>query len=274
MTFQHNLTAGDVISNSELTEIFKCSTQGGTRRSHQTNSLVIISNHTKAIYEDRWVSDILYYTGMGLEGDQSLDHAQNKTLNECSSNGVTPYLFEVYEPRQYLFRGEVELVGEPFSEIQPDINGQKRSVWVFPLKLVESSAGFKVPADLVTKKQQRKEKQARRLSDEELQKRAKNSRKQPSNRTVATTTYERNVYIAELAKRRAKGICQLCDLTAPVINKKNEPFLESHHIVWLSKGGEDTLENSVALCPNCHRKMHVLNLRADRKKLEQLAKRN
>lgn len=23
--------------------------------------------------------------------------------------------------------------------------------------------------------------------------------------------------------------------------------------------GEDTIENTVALCPNCHRKMHVIN---------------
>jgi 5-methylcytosine-specific restriction protein A len=271
LKFQHNLTAGDIISNAKLTQIFQCSTQGGMRRSHQTNSLVIISNHTTAIYEDRWVSDTLYYTGMGLEGNQSLNHSQNKTLNESSTNGVTPYLFEVYEPRQYLFRGQVELVDHPFSETQPDINNQERIVWVFPLKLVEAGDGFNVPAHLVAKKQQRKEKQARRLSDEELKKRVTNSRKQPSNRQVTTTTYERNVYVAELAKRRANGVCQLCKSPAPFSNKKNEPYLEAHHVVWLSKGGDDTIGNSVALCPNCHRRMHVLNLKSDRKKLEREA---
>ena len=50
--------------------------------------------------------------------------------------------------------------------------------------------------------------------------------------------------------------------------ENGKPFLESHHIVWLSKGGEDTVENSTALCPNCHRKMHMLNLRRDIKKLK------
>ena len=34
-------------------------------------------------------------------------------------------------------------------------------------------------------------------------------------------------------------------------------------IVELSKGGEDTVENAVALCPNCHRKMHSLCLEED-----------
>ena len=32
--------------------------------------------------------------------------------------------------------------------------------------------------------------------------------------------------------------------------------------------------NCVALCPNCHKKMHVLNLREDRKKLTQAARKN
>jgi len=43
--------------------------------------------------------------------------------------------------------------------------------------------------------------------------------------------------------------------------------LECHHVKWLSKEGEDTIENAVALCPNCHRKMHSLGLSKDIKKL-------
>ena len=77
-----------------------------------------------------------------------------------------------------------------------------------------------------------------------------------------------------MAKRRANGICQLCDEPAPFKDKNGEPFLESHHIVWLSNGGEDTIENSTALCPNCHRKMHSLNLRADIDKLNAKAAAN
>ena len=237
--------------------------------------LVIISDHTKSIYEDRWASgDVIHYTGMGLEGDQSLDYMQNKTLDQSKTNGVTSYLFEVYDPGNYLFRGQVELAGQPFKEIQPDRNGKSRTVWVFPLGVVGKESDFKVPVDLVAKKQERKERQAKRLSDEDLFDRAVHSRRHPSNRQVSSTTYERNVYVAELTKRRANGVCQLCDHPAPFSNKKNEPYLESHHIIWLSQGGEDTVENSVALCPNCHKKMHILNLKDDRKKLVQEAQRN
>ena len=75
--------------------------------------------------------------------------------------------------------------------------------------------------------------------------------------------YVRDSYISEYAKRRANGKCQLCGQNAPFNDKKGNPYLESHHIVWLSKGGMDSIENTVALCPNCHRKMHVLSKAED-----------
>lgn len=52
------------------------------------------------------------------------------------------------------------------------------------------------------------------------------------------------------------------------IQKNNKPYLEAHHLKWLSKGGTDTIDNVVALCPNCHRKMHELNDKDDIKKLK------
>ena len=41
--------------------------------------------------------------------------------------------------------------------------------------------------------------------------------------------------------------------------------MPSHQLA--ATGGEDSISNTVALCPNCHRKMHVLNQTADREKL-------
>ena len=51
--------------------------------------------------------------------------------------------------------------------------------------------------------------------------------------------------------------------------RKIEIYRLTHHKKWLSNGGEDTTENTVALCPNCHRKMHALNLPQDVKMLKQ-----
>ena len=41
-------------------------------------------------------------------------------------------------------------------------------------------------------------------------------------------------------------------------NKKKDssPYLEVHHIHLLAEGGDDSVDNARALCPNCHRKAH------------------
>lgn len=83
--------------------------------------------------------------------------------------------------------------------------------------------------------------------------------------------YNRDRFVNEYAKKRAQGVCQLCDQPAPFMNVKGEPFLETHHIIPLSGGGADSVDNTIALCPNCHRKMHVLNLEEDVEKLKKRA---
>ena len=102
----------------------------------------------------------------------------------------------------------------------------------------------------------------------ELRKKAAAVPTKTKSSTTVNVVYERNRYVAELAKRRAAGICELCRKPAPFTNASNEPFLESHHIVWLAHGGHDSIANTVALCPNCHRKMHVVNDAKDIRKLK------
>jgi 5-methylcytosine-specific restriction protein A len=55
---------------------------------------------------------------------------------------------------------------------------------------------------------------------------------------------------------RSKGICEGCGQPAPLMNEKNEPFFEVHHVKHLVDGGADSTWNTVALCPNCHRRCH------------------
>ena len=106
------------------------------------------------------------------------------------------------------------------------------------------------------------------LSDQELKDLANADTGKPEKKEIKTNSYVRNPYISEYAKRRAKGKCQLCESEAPFKNNIGRPYLETHHVIWLSKGGLDTVENTVALCPNCHRKMHILNCKNDIEKLQ------
>lgn len=256
------LISGAEINNKQLCSIFECGPQGGMRRSLKTKTLVIVSNHVDSIYDDRWQEDVFYYTGMGRKGNQSLSFFQNKTLAESPTNDVKVHLFEVFERKKYTYIGQMVLADEPFFESQPDEAGKIRSVCVFPLKMANGEAP-KINKSLTDKLAEHKESQARRLSDDELAERAKNGKKTPGVRSIVGQQFERSPWVAAAAKRRARGICQLCKQPAPFKNNKGEPYLETHHIVWLAKGGEDTISNTVALCPNCHRKVHVLNRPAD-----------
>ena len=84
----------------------------------------------------------------------------------------------------------------------------------------------------------------------------------------------RNPEIAKKVKKYSLGICELCSKSAPFKSRKGLPYLEAHHIVWISRGGYDTAENIAALCPNCHRKMHILDLAEDRAILLEKAKKH
>lgn len=255
---------GSNLNNDDLILQFLCSPQGGMRRSNRTNTLVIVSNHVASIYDDRWVDDVLHYTGMGQVGDQSLEFNQNRTLNESGINGVAVHLFEVFTVKTYTYIGEVVLADKPYQERQPDVEDQERLVWVFPLRL-KSGAPPVIPDTTLKQLNQVKEKQARKLSDAEIEALARRQgRVNVGKRSAKVTQHQRSPWVAEHAKRRAKGRCDLCQETAPFNKKDGTPFLETHHIEWLVKGGADTVENTAALCPNCHRKMHVLDDHADR----------
>jgi len=106
------------------------------------------------------------------------------------------------------------------------------------------------------------------LSDQELKDRANADTGKPEKKKTVTNGYVRNPYVSEYAKRRANGKCQLCKSEAPFKNNIGRPYLETHHVIWLSSGGLDAIENTVALCPNCHRKMHIVNCKNDIEKLQ------
>lgn len=106
----------------------------------------------------------------------------------------------------------------------------------------------------------------------ELEEKIKETDNNEYTKSVVLNQFIRSEQIRQFAKIRANGICELCDLSAPFEDKFGNPFLECHHIIYLAKGGKDTIENVAALCPNCHRKIHNLNLKSDIQKL--LNKRN
>jgi hypothetical protein len=75
---------------------------------------------------------------------------------------------------------------------------------------------------------------------------------------------DRRLHLLALASRdrqlvkelhdRYSGRCQLCAFDSLIVY--GAASAEAHHIVYLSRGGEDTLVNMVLLCPNHHTVIH------------------
>lgn len=84
----------------------------------------------------------------------------------------------------------------------------------------------------------------------------------PKSTTIVVSRFIRNPHVVAEKLLEANGICQACEKAAPFYKKiDGSPYLEIHHKKPLSDGGEDTLENTIAICPNCHRKFHFGSLK-------------
>lgn len=81
--------------------------------------------------------------------------------------------------------------------------------------------------------------------------------RRPVARTVEVRVFDRNPDVVAEVLARAAGNCEHCRSFAPFRRASDgTPYLEVHHLVHLANGGDDTVENAVALCPNCHRQKH------------------
>ena len=88
----------------------------------------------------------------------------------------------------------------------------------------------------------------------------------PRSKIVQSKEYERDPAVKAEVLDRAKGLCEYC-YKRPFLTYDREPYLEVHHIIPLSEGGPDTVKNTIALCPECHRAAHHA---VDRQKITSL----
>ncbi len=96
-----------------------------------------------------------------------------------------------------------------------------------------------------------------RLDPAARQRRLAEAPSQPEKQKATTTIFKRNPDVIAEVLYRANGVCEACNEKAPFDRLSDgTPYLEVHHKIPLSKDGPDTVDNAVALCPNCHRREH------------------
>ncbi len=90
-----------------------------------------------------------------------------------------------------------------------------------------------------------------------LRRLAKVSNEKPIRSAVTVNRFNRNPDVVAERLYLANGKCEKCKKPAPFKRLLDgTPFLEVHHQKPLSKEGLDIVENTVALCPNCHAQVH------------------
>ena len=82
----------------------------------------------------------------------------------------------------------------------------------------------------------------------------------PNAQDDATTRVQkvrkRSESVKVYVRRRADGVCEGCNSPAPFNDRNGHPYLEAHHIYQRADEGPDDPDSVLALCPNCHRRVH------------------
>lgn len=195
-------------------------------------------------YEDRFLpNDHFLYTGEGTEGDMEWNHA-NTAIRDHQASGTRLMLFENGDRAwEVTYLGEYEYVDHRVDTL-PDANGNRRDAFRFELAPL---GGAQVDIE-----------RANSLSLNELYDKAKASAPTSNAETTSQSgrTYRRSAVVKKFARREAAGVCQGCGEDAPFEDENGEPYLEVHHLYRRSDGGADDPDNVIALCPNCHRRVH------------------
>lgn len=83
----------------------------------------------------------------------------------------------------------------------------------------------------------------------------------PGSKTVtkvaaSSSQFVRDPNVIAWTLKAANGVCEACGQPAPFTKDGGVPYLEVHHMRPLFQGGPDTTDNTIAGCPNCHRRLH------------------
>ncbi|WP_343209378.1 HNH endonuclease signature motif containing protein [Anaerolentibacter hominis] len=175
--------------------------------------------------------------------------------------GKTGYLFEANRPMY-------EFIIRKTASVQKSDQERQRVLELLDTekKYNPSEVEIEIQMDL-------DEAKARQLSPAKLAAQIKNSTRKKFQKKEEIVYY-RSPYVKEMVKQIAEGKCQMCGADAPFYDKERKPYLEEHHVMRLADGGSDTMDNVVAICPNCHRKVHVLSDEHDTLILKKIAEQN
>lgn len=251
MSSEFPYSIGDEIRRGSIHDRFGGGRRGGisSPADHPFVFLFTGDEGEKYGYKDEFKPDGKFvYTGAGQEGDMTFDRSTNigrwnSDVRDHEENGDQLHLFEksLIDDTHVVYLGHYSCI-DWHREVLPDKNREDRSAIRFRLERVVDVTSDDDPED---------------VTDEDMWERAKASASEkPESQTSTSTEYETSEAVRKYALSWAEGVCQGCDEEAPFTNRNGEPYLEVHHVNRLGDGGPDHPDFVIALCPNCHRKVH------------------
>jgi 5-methylcytosine-specific restriction enzyme A len=218
----------------------------------------------KAGYADGQQDDGSWiYIGQGTNGDQRLENAANAKL---ASRERSVLLFTTREPKArevekqgygklYTFRGSFNVAGFDFVSPETGPREGDRLLRFFFVSAEDSrveSATLAPWAD------------APEVALQSLQRQLIATSSATSPGRISTVEYRaRSAAVHRYALLRANGSCECCGEQAPFESECGVPYLEVHHLLRLADDGPDIPSNVAAVCPNCHRALHLSRTRHD-----------
>lgn len=206
-------------------------------------------------YIDEFLDDgTLRYTGQGVEGDMDWRFV-NRAIRDHGEMGKEVHVFEkTDESYMVRYRGEYEYESHDWVPLK-DENGDFRDAILFELVPVGGRT-VNVNGDIETKPIEELYTDARVAAPQSTSDGQFGSGGSMRSSGRSGTPYNRSEVVKEFARRSAEGVCQGCEEAAPFESKNGRPFLEVHHLKMLGDEGADHPDNVIALCPNCHRRVH------------------
>lgn len=202
-------------------------------------------------YPNEWIegNNVLKYYMYSLKSVFKREYKYNTAILNSKNTNTPIYVFQKDDTR-------LTLKGI-YSYESDHSNPDDESRWFILRKVNTIDTKKLMTIEEFNKEIDKKVNKSKNGTSKERRDRLNNAEKIPKKLAVTLTQFKRNPDVIAEVLVRARGICEKCRKPASFVRASDlSPYLEVHHKIPLAEGGEDTVENAVALCPNCHREFH------------------
>jgi 5-methylcytosine-specific restriction enzyme A len=236
-------------SGKELHREFRGQRYGGISTPPDQPFVLCFTGETgkKHGYRDWWDTEagVLHYYGEGQSGDMEFTHG-NKAIRDHATDGEDLYVFEVVKPA-FVSSSDPRTARAMRS-------GRTRRGWHCP-------QGHHLRTGDARQRRIEEDSDSRQelagLDLDELRRRALETPAQtPDAREAKRRAYRRSKALKMYVRARAGGRCEECEERAPFKDRRGQPYIEPHHTRRISDGGPDHPRWVIALCPECHARVH------------------